>query len=88
MIRRSRGRGIQNDLRSSGRMPDRQIYAAYGPETENCMIRHSLILAVAFTATLTLNATCRSAESIPANIAAAVADSTRPDADKQRDPDR
>jgi len=52
------------------------------------MIRHPLILAAAFTATLALTATCRSAESIPANIAAAVADGTRPDADKQRDPDR
>ncbi|HXA36305.1 MAG TPA: hypothetical protein VNW26_08235 [Steroidobacteraceae bacterium] len=52
------------------------------------MRRHPLILAAAFTATLTLTAICRSAESIPANIAAAVADSTRPDADKQRDPDR
>jgi len=52
------------------------------------MIRYSLILAAAFTAALTLTANCASAKSIPANIASAVADSNRPDADKQRDANR
>src|SRR5450631_713010 len=52
------------------------------------MIRYSLILAAAFTAALTLTANCASAKSIPANIASAVADSGRPDADKQRDANR
>ena len=52
------------------------------------MIRHPLILAAALTAALTLAAPCASAASIPGNIAAAVADGTRPDADKQRDADR
>ena len=52
------------------------------------MIRYSLILAAAFAAALTLTANCASAKSIPANIASAVADSNRPDADKQRDANR
>src|SRR5580698_6944998 len=52
------------------------------------MIRHPLIVAAALTATLTLAANCASAKSIPANIASAVADSSRPDADKQRDANR
>ncbi len=52
------------------------------------MIRSPLILAAAFTAALTLNATGASASSIPANITAAVADANRPDADKQRDANR
>jgi predicted methyltransferase len=52
------------------------------------MIRYSLVLAAALTATLTLAANCASAKPIPANIAAAVADSNRPDADKQRDANR
>jgi predicted methyltransferase len=52
------------------------------------MIRYSRILAAALTAALVLTATCASAKSIPANIAAAVADSNRPDADKQRDANR
>ena len=52
------------------------------------MIRHPLILAAALTAALTLSASCASAASVPDNIAAAIADGTRPDADKQRDADR
>jgi predicted methyltransferase len=52
------------------------------------MIRHSLVLAAAWTATLSLAAACAIAAPIPANIAAAVADQNRPDADKQRDADR
>jgi predicted methyltransferase len=52
------------------------------------MTRHPLVLAAAFAVTLTLAATCASAASIPDNIAAAVADSNRPDADKQRDANR
>jgi predicted methyltransferase len=52
------------------------------------MIRYSLVLAAAFTAALTLSANGAIAKSIPANIAAAVADSGRPEADKQRDENR
>ena len=52
------------------------------------MTRYPLVLATAFAATLTLTATCAGAASIPDNIAAAVADSNRPDADKQRDANR
>ncbi len=52
------------------------------------MIRHPHVLAAALTATLMLTATCASAASVPGNIAAAVADGNRPDADKQRDADR
>src|SRR3984957_10173872 len=52
------------------------------------MIRHPLILAAAWTAAMTLAAHGASAASIPDNIAAAIADPSRPDADKQRDADR
>lgn len=52
------------------------------------MIRYPVILAAAVTASLTLAATFASAASIPDNIAAAVADSNRPDADKARDANR
>ncbi len=52
------------------------------------MIRYSLILAAAFTAAPMLTANTASAESIPANIAAAVADGNRPDTDRQRDANR
>src|ERR1700721_2775480 len=52
------------------------------------MIRNLLIPAAALAAALTLAATCANAASIPANIATAVADSNRPDADKQRDANR
>ena len=52
------------------------------------MIRYPRILAVASAATLMLTATCASAASIPDNIAAAVADSSRPEADKTRDANR
>jgi predicted methyltransferase len=54
---------------------------------ERSMIRHSLILAAA-AAALALTATGAVAAAIPDNIAAAVADANRPDADKQRDPNR
>jgi predicted methyltransferase len=52
------------------------------------MIRHPLIVAAALTATLTLAATSAGAKSVPANIASAVADTSRPDADRQRDANR
>jgi predicted methyltransferase len=52
------------------------------------MIRHPLIAAAALTAALASAGVCASANSIPANIAAAVADSSRPDADRQRDANR
>ena len=52
------------------------------------MIRYPRVLAAALAATLMLTAACASAASIPDNIAAAVADSSRPDADKTRDADR
>jgi predicted methyltransferase len=52
------------------------------------MIRYPLILAASLAASLSLFATCAQASSIPANIKAAVADSNRPDADKQRDAER
>jgi predicted methyltransferase len=52
------------------------------------MIRYPLVLAAALTVAVTLATNCASAATIPGNIAAAVADGSRPDADKQRDPDR
>jgi predicted methyltransferase len=52
------------------------------------MIRNPLILAAALAASLSLSATCAQAASIPANVKAAVADSSRPDGDKQRDANR
>jgi predicted methyltransferase len=60
------------------------------------MIRHPLILAAAFAASLSLSACMHepstpdaaNAASGPGNIAAAVADSNRPDADKLRDANR
>jgi predicted methyltransferase len=52
------------------------------------MIRHPLILAVSLTASLSFAAICAQAAGVPANIKAAVADSARPDADKQRDANR
>jgi predicted methyltransferase len=52
------------------------------------MIRYPLVLAASLIASLSLSATCVQAASVPANISAAVADSSRPDADKQRDANR
>jgi predicted methyltransferase len=52
------------------------------------MIRRPLILAASLIASLSLAANGVIAAGIPANIKAAVADSSRPDADKQRDADR
>jgi predicted methyltransferase len=52
------------------------------------MIRFPRVLAAALAVTLMLTATCASAASIPANITAAVADGSRPDADKARDANR
>jgi predicted methyltransferase len=52
------------------------------------MIRYSLVLAAAVAASLMLRAGEARAEPIPANIAAAVADVNRPDADKARDANR
>src|ERR1700686_5493223 len=55
---------------------------------ECSMISYPRVLAAALAATLMMTATCASAASIPNNIAAAVADSSRPDADKTRDANR
>src|SRR6202041_3493607 len=52
------------------------------------MIRNPLIPAAALAVALTLAAPYANAASIPSNIAAAVADGNRPDADKQRDANR
>jgi predicted methyltransferase len=52
------------------------------------MNRHPLIFTAALWATLTLAAAAAGAAPIPDNIAAAVADTHRPDADKTRDADR
>ncbi len=52
------------------------------------MIRNPLILAATLAASLSLSATCVHAAGVPANIKAAVADSNRPDADKERDANR
>jgi predicted methyltransferase len=53
------------------------------------MIRYSLVLAAAVMASLMLRAgEVRAEPAIPANIAAAVADAARPDADKARDANR
>jgi predicted methyltransferase len=52
------------------------------------MIRYSLVLAAAVAASLMLRAGEVRAEPIPTNIAAAVADVNRPDADKARDANR
>jgi predicted methyltransferase len=52
------------------------------------MIRYPRILAASLAAFLSLSAIGAPAAGIPANIKAAVADSNRPDADKQRDANR
>jgi len=52
------------------------------------MTRYSLVLAIPLLAAMTFGANCATAEAIPADIAAAVADSARPAADKERDADR
>jgi predicted methyltransferase len=52
------------------------------------MISYPRVLSAALAVTLMLAATCASAASIPDNIAAAVADGNRPDADKARDANR
>jgi predicted methyltransferase len=52
------------------------------------MIRYPLVLAASLVASLSLSATCTQAAGIPDNITAAVADSNRPDTDKQRDANR
>lgn len=52
------------------------------------MIRYPLILAATLAASLSLSTTWVHAAAIPHNIAAAVADSNRPEADKKRDADR
>jgi predicted methyltransferase len=52
------------------------------------MNRYSLILAASLAASLSLAANVAHAASVPANIKAAVADSNRPDADRQRDGNR
>jgi predicted methyltransferase len=52
------------------------------------MICHSRFLAVSLAASLSFSAICAQAASVPANITAAVADSGRPDADKERDANR
>jgi predicted methyltransferase len=55
---------------------------------ERSMIRDPRLLAAALAAALTLAATWAGAASIPDNIAAAVADGSRPEADKARDANR
>jgi len=52
------------------------------------MIRHALVFAAALAAAVTLTGTGASAATVPANIASAVADANRPDADKTRDANR
>jgi predicted methyltransferase len=52
------------------------------------MIRYPFVMAASLIASLSLSATSIQAASIPANITAAVADSNRPDTDKQRDANR
>jgi predicted methyltransferase len=52
------------------------------------MTSHPLILAATLAASLSLGATCVQAAAIPHNIAAAVADTNRPEADKNRDAER
>jgi len=52
------------------------------------MMRFPRVLAAALAVTLMLTATCASAAPIPGNIAAAVADGSRPEADKIRDVNR
>jgi predicted methyltransferase len=52
------------------------------------MIRHPLILAASLAASLPFSVIGAHAASVPANIQAAVADSARPDEDKQRDANR
>jgi predicted methyltransferase len=52
------------------------------------MNRYPLILAASLAASLAFFASGAEAASVPANIKAAVADSNRPDADKQRDANR
>src|SRR3984885_15751109 len=52
------------------------------------MIRHALVFAAALGAAVTLPGPGASAATVPANIASAVADANRPDADKTRDANR
>jgi predicted methyltransferase len=52
------------------------------------MIRHSLVLAMSLLAAMTVSASHAGAAGIPADIAAALADSARPAADKERDASR
>lgn len=52
------------------------------------MFRHSLILAAAWASLLPPAAGAAASTPVPPNIAAAVADGSRPDADKQRDANR
>ncbi|HEX3398679.1 MAG TPA: hypothetical protein VHS76_18375 [Steroidobacteraceae bacterium] len=52
------------------------------------MIRNPLIIAASLAVSLSLAATGVHAATVPANIKAAVADTSRPDADKQRDANR
>jgi predicted methyltransferase len=87
MIRCRFTRGCPKGALSSARIVNLQI-TAHVDQREYFMIRHPLIVAAALTATLTLAANWASAKSIPANIAAAVADGNRPDADRQRDANR
>jgi predicted methyltransferase len=52
------------------------------------MTRYPFLLAASFIAGLSLCTVLAQAAAVPSNIAAAVADSARPDADKQRDANR
>src|SRR5882724_3395561 len=88
MIRRRCGRGSQNPDTRVVECDDIIFCAGIGPKTEYSMIRYPRVLAAALAITLMLTATCASAASIPGNIAAAVADGSRPEADKARDVNR
>src|SRR5258708_13489176 len=88
MMRRRCGRGSQNPDAQVVECDDNKFCAGIRPKTEYSMIRYPRVLAAALAITLMLTATCASAASIPGNIAAAVADSSRPEADKARDVNR
>jgi predicted methyltransferase len=64
------------------------IFADSRLQSESPMIRYPLMLVAALAATVMFGAQRANAASVPDNIAAAIADGNRPDADKQRDADR
>jgi predicted methyltransferase len=82
------GRGDQTPRRQVVESLNNKSLAGAGAKRSFLMIRHSLVLAAALTAALTYTSDLASAASSPDNIAAAVADGNRPEADKQRDANR